>query len=105
MHFVENVFKLYLDLYAHSLAFLFYFRADGVERLCRMGKVDDHHHIEIALDDGLADVKNVDLTGGKICAYAGDDSHGILADYSNDSSCHFLYNAVKSLTRCLLWQS
>ncbi len=61
---------------------------DLAEFLAGVGIIHDHHHVEETVDDGLGNVKHVDLMFGKVCADACDDANSILADDGDDCLVH-----------------
>ena len=62
--------------------------------------IHNHHHVEEAVDDGLGNVKHVDVVFGQIRADAGDDADGVLADDGDDGLVHAMVSLV--LARCRL---
>ena len=91
VHLVEDILKLALGYHAELAA-------DGCERRgylvewCRArGEVDYHHHIEIAADDGLTDIENVDAVVCEVCADACYDAYIVLSYYGDYRSCHSLF--------------
>lgn len=92
VHLVEDVFELTFDNDTKIFSDRSKVRGNLIERFVALRKVDDHHHVEEILDDGLRDVEDVDVVIGKVCAYPCDDADSILADNGNNCSCHFIYN-------------
>ena len=88
MHLLEYLALLAADAHAHGQAELGEFRADPVERLPALGGVDDHHHVEVAAGDGLADVKDVDVLLGEVRAGLRENADGILAHDSDYDLVH-----------------
>ena len=89
MHLLEDLGLLAADLEAHAAADLAEFGGDVLEGRAALREVDDHHHVEIVLDDGLRDVEDVDLRLREMRAGLGEDAHGILAHYGYDCFLHF----------------
>ena len=88
VHLVENLFFLAADIDAFGLA-------DGREAVAKLGEgdvavvdIDDHHHREEALKDGLVDVEDVDVVVCKERADGGDDTYGIFAYYGDYGAVH-----------------
>ena len=88
MHLVENVLELALYLDSHGLS-------EGSEVVgcvgdvfLTFGDVNNHHHVEEILNDGLRDVEDVDFVVGKVCAYLCNDTHGIFSHYCDNGAFH-----------------
>ena len=90
VHLVKDVFQLALHLHTSVLAQCSQFVTQLIKSLDRLGQIHNHHHIEILLQNGLGDVKDVDLIVCQISADLGDDTNGIFAHDSNNSSCHIV---------------
>ena len=88
MHLLEDLGLLAADLEPHLEPQLAEFRRDVLERLAALREIDDHHHVEVVLDDRLGNVENVDLRLGEIRARLGQDPDRILADNSNNGLFH-----------------
>ena len=86
MHYIKYLLALALNLHAYALSKLCKFIGCLNERLLHFGHVDNHHHVEILLYDGLRYVEDVDIVVGKIGTHFSNDTLGVLAYYSNDSS-------------------
>ena len=91
MHLVANILSLTFDLHSG----LFPESDDlichcGIVH-CHLGCVDNHHHVEETLDDGLGNVKDIDLMVCHIGADLGDDADCVFADHGNDSSVHVFF--------------
>ena len=61
MHAFEDLALLEADLETHVAAELRESRRDVLGRLAAGRAVDDHHHVEVVLHDGLRDIEDVDL--------------------------------------------
>ncbi len=61
---------------------------DLAEFLVGVGIIHNHHHVEETVDDGLGNVKHVDLMLGKVGADACDDADSVLADDGDDCLVH-----------------
>jgi hypothetical protein len=75
--------------------------AEGIEVLHHLAEwlggpagVDDHHHVEVALHDGLGDVLDIDLVVCKVGADLRDDPDGIFPDDCDDGLFHALVQGV-----------
>ena len=84
MHGLEDILPLHMDGQPHLLAGLLHPLGQLRDRNAALGNFGCHHHGKIALHDGLADIQNVDIKGGKLGADGGDDAHPVLADHGND---------------------
>ena len=65
MHSLKNIFSLQADGHAHLLTL-------GIQllgKLCKgdltLGGIHCHHHGEVTLHDGLADIQDIDLVVGE----------------------------------------
>ena len=90
MHLLENFSLLTADLQPEIQPEPGKFGAKLLERFAATADIDNHHHVEIVLDDGLGYVKNVDVVLGEICAGLGKDTYSIFADDGYDG---FFHNA------------
>ncbi len=79
VHFIKYILQLALHLHTGVLANLGEFIAQYVEGFDGLGQIDNHHHVEILLHDGLGNIKDIDLVVCQIGADLGDDAHGVLA--------------------------
>ena len=101
VHHVEDFLTLAFYLNADALAELIEFIGNSFERCVHLAHVDNHHHVEILLHDGLGDIEDVDVFLCQIGANFGDDTFGILAYYCNNRSVHVInslngmFNAAK----------
>ena len=84
VHGVEDVLPLDADGQAAALAVGLQVGAQGVEGRLTLGQVHHHHHGEVALHDGLADIQDVDAAGRQGVAHTGDDAHLVLTHNGND---------------------
>ena len=84
VHGVENILALDADAQAPVLAVVRQVCGQRVEGDGALGGVHHHHHGEVLLHDGLADVQHVDAVFGQPGADAGDDAHLIFTDYRDD---------------------
>ena len=89
MHLLEDLGLLAADLEAHAAADLAEFGGNVLEGRAALREVDDHHHVEVVLDDGLRDVEDVDFRLREVRAGPGENAHGILAHYGYDCFFHF----------------
>ena len=80
VHRVENILTLDADGQAAPLAVGLQNALQACKGLVAKRKIDDHHHCEIALHDGLAYVQNVYVVVCKRVAHARDYADLILAD-------------------------
>lgn len=88
MHLVENLALLAADLEAHVHAELRQFGTDLLKALRALRPVNDHHHVEVILNDSLRDVEDVDVGLGEIGGRLGNDADGVLADNGDDNFFH-----------------
>ena len=88
VHHVEDFLTLAFYLNADALAELIEFIGNSFERCVHLAHVDNHHHVEILLHDGLGDIEDVDVFLCQIGANFGDDTFGILAYYCNNGFIH-----------------
>lgn len=88
MHLVEDLFFLALDLYALGLADAGKALTELIEGNVTMIDINNHHHGEELLKDGLVDVEDVDMVLSQVSADGGDDTHGIFAYNGNDGTVH-----------------
>ena len=93
MHLLEDLALLAADLEAHLEPDFAKLGGDVLEALAALRKIDDHHHVEVALDHGLRDVQDVDLRRGKVRAGLRQDTHGI---FSNDCYYGFLHSYLNT---------
>ena len=61
VHLLEDGFLLALDLYSELLAHMLQLAGHCGKVLCACSRVGYHHHVEVALNDGLTDVEDVYL--------------------------------------------
>ena len=88
VHLGKDLLALAADAHANLLAELVEIVHNLAEFLVGLGIIHDHHHVEETVDDGLGNVKHVDLMFGKVCADACDDADSILADDGDDCLVH-----------------
>ena len=81
VHHVKYVLTLALHLHAYALAEVAKFLCHNRKLFLHLCHIDNHHHVEIFLNDGLRDVKNVDFVIGQIATNFGNDSNGVFANY------------------------
>ena len=79
VHLIENLFALALDLHT-------YFISDGVHVFLQLQQLDGrtahiyyHHHVEVALNDGLRDVHHADVVRSEVIAHLGNNAHCVFA--------------------------
>lgn len=88
MHGIENVFLLtlydYTDFFAECIKFI----GNGTEFLGGIVHIHNHHHVEKIRNDGLGNVKDIDVVVGKIGAGLGNDSYGIFTYYGDNGFIH-----------------
>ena len=94
MHFGKNVFTLTSDPDPDLRTELVKVSHHLSEWLRRAARIDDHHHIEVSLHDGLGDILHIDLVAGKVRADSGNDSHRVFPDYGYDSFVHSEFNPL-----------
>ena len=61
MHLVEDIFALTLDLHTLVFANLIEIIGKFAERNGTVLHINNHHHVEEFLNDGLGDVEDVDI--------------------------------------------
>ena len=88
VHLGEDFLTLAADAHTDVVAEVLKVADHRAEVLVRVGVVDNHHHVEETVDDGLGNVKHVDLMFGKVCADACDDADSILTDDGDDCLVH-----------------
>jgi hypothetical protein len=89
VHGIEYFFLLAADLDADGISSEdIEFIGELSERNVQRRDIDNHHHIEISLDDGLRNIKNVDFSVCKECADTADNADLILSYNGNDSLIH-----------------
>ena len=88
MHLGEDLLALAADAHADVVAEILEVADHGAEVLVGFGVVDDHHHVEESVDDGLGDVEHVHVVLREVGADAGDDTDRILSDDSDDCLVH-----------------
>lgn len=94
MHLLEDLGALEADLEAHVAAEFGEPRRDVLGRFAAGRAVDDHHHVEVVLHDGLRDVEDVDLRVREIRAGLGENTDRVLADDCYDCFFHFLITGI-----------
>ena len=94
MHLLENLALLAANLHAHVGSEAGEFRAELVEGLLVLRRVDDHHHVEETAGDGLADVEDVDVFLGEVGAGFRENADGVLTDDGNDNLFHGDFTAT-----------
>ena len=96
MHLLEDLALLAADLQTHFETELRKLHAELVKRLLALAVVDDHHHVEVFLNDGLGDVENVDVVLGEERACLGENADDVLADDGDDCFFHMClyYNKI-----------
>ena len=100
VHLGEDLLALAADLDADLLAEGVQVGDHRAEFGVDVRVIHNHHHVEEAVDDGLGNVKHVDVVFGQIRADAGDDADGVLADDGDDGLVHAMVSLV--LARCRL---
>ena len=80
VHLGEDFLTLAADAHADVVAEVLKVADHRAEVLVRVGVVDNHHHVEEAVDDGLGDVEHVDVVLGQVGADSRDDADGVLTD-------------------------
>ena len=60
----------------------------GLEGNVCSASVHDHHHVEVFLDDGLGNIKDVNFMVRKICTYLCDDAYGVFSYYGDNNFIH-----------------
>ena len=88
MHYIKYLLSLAFHLHAYALAKLGKFVGSLNEWFLHFCHINNHHHVEILLHDGLRDVKNVDIVVSKLSTHFSNDTLGVLAYYCNDGSVH-----------------
>ena len=91
MHLIEYVFPLAFDLDSGILSEFCDLLDHSRIVDCHLRRIDNHHHVEESLNDGLGDVENVDLIICHIGADLGDDADCVLADNGDDCSVHLKF--------------
>ena len=94
VHLLEDLALLAADPHAHTGAELRELRAELVEGLLVLRRVDDHHHVEETAGDGLADVEDVDVFLGEVGAGLGENANGVLTDDGDDNLFHGDFTAT-----------
>ena len=84
MHLLEDLLALALHLHAHGASEFLEVVLGLLIMYAEGGHVYDHHHVEVAAHDGLADVEDVDVVLGQVGAYTGNDTLCVFADDGND---------------------
>jgi hypothetical protein len=79
VHHFENFAFLAADFKTHFFADAGKIRGDGIEFLAALRAIGYHHHVEVVLDDGLRDVKDVDVALQEIGGDPCDDSDHVFA--------------------------
>ena len=88
VHLGKDLLALAADAHANLFAEFVEIVHDLAEFLVGVGIIHNHHHVEETVDDGLGNVKHVDLMFGKVCADACDDADSILTDDGDDCLVH-----------------
>ena len=90
MHHVEDLRLLALHVNTDLLAEFLKFLLNLVKRLLGCSKINDHHHVEITLNDSLRDIIYINSIIGQLGTDLSDDTNGILTYDSDDCSVGFL---------------
>ena len=88
VHLGEDFLTLAADAHADVVAEILKVADHRAEVLVRVGVVDNHHHVEVTVDDGLRDVEHVDVVLGQVGADSRDDADGVLTDDGDDCLVH-----------------
>ena len=88
VHLGEDFLTLAADAHADVVAEVLKVADHRAEVLVRVGVVDNHHHVEVTVDDGLRDVEHVDVVLGQVGADSRDDADGVLTDDGDDCLVH-----------------
>ena len=96
VHLVEDILQLTLHNDTDIFAYLCEFCGDICKLAFACCKVNNHHHIEEILDDGLRDVENIYLVICKIVAHFSNNANGVFSHYGDNGSCHIVYPIVLS---------
>ena len=88
VHLGEDFLTLAADAHTDVVAEVLKVADHRAEVLVRVGVVDNHHHVEVTVDDGLRDVEHVDVVLGQVGADSRDDADGVLTDDGDDCLVH-----------------
>ena len=88
MHHVEDFLTLAFYLNTNALAKISEFVGNSLERCIHLTHVNNHHHVEVTVDDGLGNVEHVDVVLGQVGADSRDDADGVLTDDGDDCLVH-----------------
>ena len=102
MHLLENLALLAADAHAHAGSEAGELRAELVEGLLVLRRIDNHHHVEETAGDGLADVEDVDVVLGEVRASLGENANCVLADDGDDYFFHSVGAAIVVLLRMFI---
>ena len=99
MHLLEDLGLLAADLEAHAAADLAEFGGNVLEGRAALREVNDHHHVEVVLNDGLRDVEDVDLRLREMRAGPGENADRVFSDNCYYRFLHMLSVEVESRSR------
>ena len=88
MHLVENLFLLALDIDALRFANGGKAVAEFAEWDVAVVYINDHHHREEILKDGLIDVEDINIVFCEVSADSGDDAYCVFANYGDYGAVH-----------------
>ena len=100
VHRVKDFLPSHSDLHSHLLAQCVKTGADFGRFACAGRDIHQHNHAEHILQDTLGNILNVDVQLGTHGTYAGNNTHGIVADNS-DNSFHDRHPSLLSKSRLL----
>jgi hypothetical protein len=88
MHLLENFSLLATDLESELQPEPRELRTEFLKRLAAFADIDDHHHVEVFLDDSLGDIQDIDVILGEMGAGLCENTHSIPADDGYDGFFH-----------------
>lgn len=98
VHLVKDLFLLAFDHYADLFSESSQFICHVTKRLLHLIGVNDHHHIEISLYDGLGNIQDIDAVLRKIGTYLCDNAYCVLTNYRNN--CFFIIALIFRMISC-----
>jgi len=88
VHFFEDLFSLAFDVNANFLTDLFKIAGHVAKGNARISGINDHHHIEVPLNDRLGYILDINLIIRQISTYFCDDADGIFSNDGDDGFVH-----------------
>jgi hypothetical protein len=85
VHDIENILVLQLDLHTQGAPHILQILNQHFEGFGGFGNIHNHHHVEVALDNRLGDVQNIDVVLSQVRADLGNNANLVFSQYGNNA--------------------